>query len=68
MSRTYYHRHRRKPWHPPRWFTNLVIRRPERQATRIKLQEALRVETWEDLPDKTEFAEGNKPDANRRWD
>lgn len=66
MSRTYYHRHERKMHHPPRWFTNLVVVRPERRDNHRKIRNILKggLEHVEDAP---EFGKGNKPNADWSW-
>lgn len=42
MSRTYYHRHRRKDWKAPRWFINKLLVRPERREIREILKTVVR--------------------------
>ena len=53
MSHTY-GPHRRRYHHPPRWFTNLVVVRPERRWTKKTLKE-LTLGFTVDLEDAPEF-------------
>lgn len=67
MSRTSHHHRRQIKFKPRSWFTNLMVVRPERQDTRNKIVNILKLQgrpTDEDVP---LFAEGNKPDADWSW-
>lgn len=68
MANTFHHRGQRyNKWrNTPRWFTNQIIVRPERQDTRRKLQVLIRG-TRDDLEDAPEFGKGNKPNADWHW-
>lgn len=66
MSDSKFRPKRRNPAKPPRWFTNMIRRRPERQATRRLIQKLLSGSVA-DL-DTYMFAEGRKPDATWEWD
>ena len=52
---------------PPSWFTNKVIVRAERQDTRIKLIEIVKVVNQPQDEDCPMFAKGNKPNADWKW-
>ena len=61
MSRTKHHRDRRFKWKAPRWFTNMILRGPERTADRIALAHYCRGGEEPVLRDR------NKPNADWDW-
>lgn len=66
MSDSRYRPRNRHDTGPPRWFTNMLIRRPERQYTRMLIVKLLRTPVAD--IDTFMWPEGRKPNAAWDWD
>ena len=67
LIRSYFKNRRAWFFKAPAWCTNLYVVRPERQDTRIKIVNVLKIGVRPKDEDVPMFAKGNKPNADWKW-